>query len=85
MRPLLALLVIATLALVNPSAAHARGWRARMQAAAASRPTPAQNPQAAKAIYPKYNAGFHARYLENVGVPTGDVGLRGNGITWNPW
>jgi len=50
-----------------------------------TRPTPAQNPYAARKVYPKYYHGFHARDLQNVGVPSGDVGLRGNGITWNPW
>ena len=38
-----------------------------------------------KANYPKYYYGFHARYMQNMGVPTGDVGLRGNSIRWNPW
>jgi hypothetical protein len=38
-----------------------------------------------KAMYPKYYYGFHARYMQNLGVPTGDVGLRGNGIRYNPW
>lgn len=41
--------------------------------------------QYSKQVYPKYYYGFHARYMQNMGVPTGDVGLRGNGITWNPW
>jgi len=41
--------------------------------------------QYSKQIYPKYYYGFHSRQMQNIGVPTGDVGLRGNGITWNPW
>ena len=41
--------------------------------------------QYSKQIYPKYYYGFHARQMQNIGVPTGDVGQRGNGITWNPW
>src|SRR5688500_7552222 len=41
--------------------------------------------QYSKQIYPKYYYGFHARQMQNIGVPTGDVGLRGNGITTQPW
>jgi len=35
--------------------------------------------------YPRYYGGFHARFFDNYGVPTGDVGVRGNGIYWTPW
>ena len=35
--------------------------------------------------YPKYYGGFHSRALQNLGVPTGDIGLRGNGFMMNPW
>ena len=27
--------------------------------------------------YPKYYYGFNSRYFQNMGVPTGDIGLRG--------
>lgn len=30
-----------------------------------------------RAYYPKYYYGFNARYFETMGVPTGDIGLRG--------
>jgi hypothetical protein len=70
--------------LACPEESSARGWRKRF-AADPARPTPAQNPYAAKRIYPQYDAGFHARHLQNIGIPSGDVGLRGNGITLNPW
>jgi len=36
-------------------------------------------------LYPKYYGAFHARSLYNYGVPSGDVGLRGNGVYWTPW
>lgn len=36
-------------------------------------------------VYPKYYGGFHARQLQNIGIPTGDIGIRGNGITATPW
>jgi hypothetical protein len=38
-----------------------------------------------RAIYPKYQGGFHSRALQNIGVPTGDIGIRGNGFMLNPW
>jgi hypothetical protein len=38
-----------------------------------------------RSIHPKYQSGFHARDMQNLGVPSGDVGLRGNGMTWSPW
>ena len=88
MRSSLAVLFVGCLAvclsLACPGVSSARGWRQRF-AAGSSRPTPAQNPYAAKRIYPQYDAGFHARHLQNIGIPSGDVGLRGNGITQNPW
>jgi hypothetical protein len=36
-------------------------------------------------VYPKYYGGIHARHLQNIGIPTGDIGIRGNGITATPW
>jgi hypothetical protein len=39
-----------------------------------------------RAVYPKYYWGLHSREFYNVGVPHGDIGIRGgNGFTWNPW
>lgn len=35
--------------------------------------------------YPKYYGGFHASYFQNMGIPPGDIGLRGNGIFMTPW
>ena len=35
--------------------------------------------------YPKFQGGFHYRQLQDVGVPTGDQGLRGNGFQMYPW
>lgn len=35
--------------------------------------------------YPKYIGGFNARYFDSIGVPSGDIGLRGNGIYMTPW
>jgi hypothetical protein len=38
-----------------------------------------------RALHPKYYGGFHASFLHDYGVPSGDIGLRGNGIYWTPW
>lgn len=43
------------------------------------------NSAKARKVYPQYYWGFHSRHLQNVGVPTGDVGRGGNGFTVNPW
>lgn len=33
----------------------------------------------------RYVGGFHRSQLYNDGIPTGDIGLRGNGINWILW
>lgn len=38
-----------------------------------------------RAAYPKYYGGFHARELQNLGFPSSDIGLRGNGLYMGPW
>ena len=38
-----------------------------------------------RAVYPKYYWGFHAREYENLGLPHGDIGVVGNGLTRTPW
>jgi len=35
--------------------------------------------------YPKYYGAFHSSHFSNLGVPTGDIGFRGNSIFWSPW
>ena len=35
--------------------------------------------------YPKFYGGFHSSEFSNLGVPSGDIGFRGNGIYWTPW
>jgi hypothetical protein len=39
--------------------------------------------------YPKYQGGFNSRALQNIGVPSGDIGIRGSGGYGpgytNPW
>ena len=46
--------------------------------------TPYRRPSAEE-LYPKYYGGFHYRHLDNIGIPNGDIGLRGNGIYMSPW
>ncbi len=48
-------------------------------------PTRRQLDQRNLRIYPKYYGGFHARYFDTLGIPSGDIGLRGNGIYPTPW
>jgi hypothetical protein len=50
----------------------------------------AYNKQAAigaygRAVYPKYYWKFHAREFQNVGVPHGDIGILGSGLSRDPW
>lgn len=82
-RLLFAIITVVVLLVVACSPAEARGWR-RAGRSASQQPAPAA-PLDARAIYPKYYGGFHARALQDIGIPTGDRGLRGNGIYANPW
>lgn len=36
-------------------------------------------------LYPKFYGGFHSSHYSNLGVPSGDIGFRGNGVYWAPW
>ena len=38
-----------------------------------------------RSVYPKFYAGFHEHDYSNFGMPTGDVGLRGNGFYLPAW
>ncbi len=45
-----------------------------------------QQGQWARELYPQYYGGIHARQMQNIGIPNGDIGLRGNGgVTPYPW
>ncbi len=39
----------------------------------------------AEPTYPKFYGGFHSSHFSNLGVPSGDIGFRGNGLYWAPW
>jgi hypothetical protein len=71
------------------SFAHAAGPR-RMGAHHKQTPAGTYNKQAAlgaygRAVYPKYYWGFHSRTLQNIGVPHGDIGIRGSDLSMGPW
>lgn len=34
---------------------------------------------------PRYIGGFHYTHFQNIGIPSGDIGLRGNAYHWRPW
>lgn len=33
----------------------------------------------------RYVGGFHQSYFNNIGIPSGDIGIRGNAYKWNTW
>ena len=33
----------------------------------------------------RYIGGFHQSYFQNLGIPSGDIGLRGNAYNWRTW
>jgi hypothetical protein len=86
MRLVLTVLVTtAALSLVNPACARGmRRGRIFQQHAAGSMHRAAPS-ASVRELYPQYYGGFHARALQNIGIPSGDIGIRGNGIYANPW
>ena len=90
---LLLLLVVVAVSLI-PCTSQARGpWqrrailRGRYYQQKVAPPSFHESRSAAywRSQYPQYYGGFHARHLQNIGIPTGDIGIRGNSITVNPW
>ena len=33
----------------------------------------------------RYTGGFHQSHFDNIGLPSGDIGLRGNALNWRTW
>jgi hypothetical protein len=33
----------------------------------------------------RYVGGFHQSHFENIGIPSGDIGIRGNAYQWRTW
>jgi hypothetical protein len=78
-------LVLAASAPVQARSPRRRTFDARIQPHYGVARSGVPAPLDPRAVYPKYYGGFHARTLQNIGVPTGDIGIRGNGIYANPW
>jgi hypothetical protein len=92
MRSLATLLIVAAAVLVfavpEAAAAGRRRWIDRGHVRSnyvESGPVHRAPPLDPRAVYPQYQGGFHSRSLQNIGVPTGDIGIRGNGFMMNPW
>jgi hypothetical protein len=85
MRTLTTIVLALTALAVFSISAEAGGRRRLFQGRAAASFRQAHPPLDAREVYPKYYGGFHARQLQNIGIPTGDIGIRGNGITATPW
>ena len=78
--------LIALLIVISPTTSALAIGRRQAQQQQQQRPNRYyQNAANAQAIYPRYYGQIHARNIQNIGVPPGDVGLRGNGYLLNPW
>ncbi len=79
------------LSLVSPATAAPRRARAGRYAEEAYVPPVTTRVPASSRIppdnsrYPKFQGGFHSRMMQDLGVPTGDRGMRGNGFQMYPW
>jgi hypothetical protein len=82
---LFATLLVVVASVLCAGTAEARGPRRLFQGRASATVHHARPPIDARELYPQYYGGFHARALQNIGIPTGDIGIRGNGIYANPW
>ena len=89
----IALFVLSVTVLLSGTDAWAGGRRQQRQvertneAHLSAMPTRGRAPVAStdSGRYPKFTGGFHSRELQNIGVPTGDIGLRGNSFSMFPW
>lgn len=92
-------LTIVTLALL-PAGANAAGpfqkWRAsvgpnrhdgpKMTRGGLYRVFPSYSPyHSVDDAYPRYIGAFHSRYFNDLGIPSGDVGIRANTVQMLPW
>lgn len=88
MKPFLFSVMAATLMLLTTTQdTHAFGRGGFFRQTRPHRPAPSyyETYHYMNSYYPKYYGGFHARYFQNMGIPSGDIGLRGNGIFMTPW
>ena len=79
--------IVILLAGTQESHAFGRAGFFRQARPMAHRPAPSYHDtyHYMNSYYPKYYGGFHARYFQDMGIPSGDIGLRGNGIYMTPW
>ncbi len=82
---LFSLLVAMTFVFGLVTDAEARGKRGRFRKVRKPAPSYAQTYNYLNSYYPKYYYGFHSSYIHNMGIPSGDIGLRGNGVMMSPW
>jgi NO-binding membrane sensor protein with MHYT domain len=86
MRLMLALATTAVLLAVAVNAAAADRWKTGGAVVQPGVNKYHVNAAKARKVYPQYYWGFHARQFQNIGVPSGDIGMGGaNGFTRNPW
>jgi hypothetical protein len=43
------------------------------------------SPRNAAEVNARYIGGFHYSHLDDVGIPSGDIGIRGNAYRWDTW
>lgn len=88
------LALVVGICIVQPIDVEAGGWGRRLSRRPSLRATSPQyrygmpfrySYPTASELYPKYYGSFHYRHLDNIGVPTGDIGIRGNGLYMSPW
>ncbi len=68
--------------------AHSKSDTRGMARAAHDRlyqPYPFSNYESVDDAYPKYIGAFHSRYFNDLGIPSGDVGIRANTLHMLPW
>ena len=61
------------------------GFRAHYYSAARYNPARARQVYGPNGTFPKFYGGCHASHYNNLGIPNGSIGFRGNGIYWAPW
>ncbi|HMC12173.1 MAG TPA: hypothetical protein VK850_14725 [Candidatus Binatia bacterium] len=87
MRQILAALAVSATFSLLASAEAAGPWRQGSTGRMTGAPYNKQAAVAAygRAVYPKYYWGLHSREFQNIGVPHGDIGIRGNDLSLGPW
>ncbi len=87
LKPLLFCFLAAAAILLTAQQTHAFGRGGYLRQIRQHRPAPSyyETYHYMNSHYPKYYYGFHERYFQDMGIPSGDIGLRGNGVFMTPW